>query len=893
MKKHLILLALLVSALGITGCGNSSKSSTYDYGKNYLALVNLSYTADKDYFPVSEYSFSRMETTKDKWIGKIYKKYTFNGYRYSNGVEFVDDAEKVNEYVKKHDFDSDEYVTNEGSYFKHHKTWYIYAYLEPIEYNVTYLGLENARHPDYPSTYTANDRAPLTAPVREKYTFKGWKIIDAFSGMSIGTSDSYPYNEPRDIAMEAIWEATVYNVTYKVPSGISNPNTITQFTSFSDPFTLQDIPSTKYYSFGGWYLNGEKVTTITPSTITGNITLEAKITYNAFTIQYLVDGNVYKSDTLTIASFENYTMPAVPEKEHFTGAWDYTISELDNIVVNAVYTPKTYTVSVVTNIDDFTVEDISITYGDTFEKIYDAISYPDKALIGIYKDQSLSTLLEEDALIDGNMTIYLKWQNVIHISTVEQFGKIPQDPAASYILDTDLDFLGNPIPSIDTFKGTLDGNGHSIYDFINQHPSTGASNALIVNNKGTIKNITFKEGMYTSSGAGHASDTHQAFLTITNSGTIENVKVESCNFSLSPYYSVAKAEYSGGSQFSGILAAINTGAIKNVKVDSNTAVTVLAKAHNLKELNWSDSRMQVNSNFGGIVGDNRGTIENASFEGSLSSSLTWTESVTDIYAGWVRNNYYYLYLAGIAGLNSGDGIIKKSLFSGSIFTYIDLSLHHAFYPYVISGSICGNNNNKVINCVSTETAELRVGGIYEIRAGGLVGNNDVSGAVQASLSKARFNIHHSQTSACLYLGGIVGFNKGSISYCGAYITSYGSLTHEDNKDYFGLFAAEFAEGATAVRSFVIFPHNVVNESFTNFKFGRVASSTGALMNYVYINPAVAESFYYDGVGAVTDADSLETMLSEEILATKLGLKNQGISIDGESFPTIIDAGFNN
>ena len=61
----------------------------------------------------------------------------------------------------------------------------------------------------------------------------------------------------------------------------------------------------------------------------------------AYTATLMVDGKVYKTILYT-AETKKLNLPAVPEKDGYTGKWsDYTLDFSDNLIIEAVYTEKT------------------------------------------------------------------------------------------------------------------------------------------------------------------------------------------------------------------------------------------------------------------------------------------------------------------------------------------------------------------------------------------------------------------------------------------------------------------------------------------------------------------------------------------------------------------------
>ncbi|MBE5739307.1 MAG: hypothetical protein E7349_00465 [Clostridiales bacterium] len=83
-----------------------------------------------------------------------------------------------------------------------------------------------------------------------------------------------------------------------------------------------------------------------------------------YTVTFVADGVTVDTVTYTEGA-ESITEPAVPAKEHYTGAWEaYTLD--GNVTVNAVYTLMEYTVTFVADgktvaVENYTIEDTEIT----------------------------------------------------------------------------------------------------------------------------------------------------------------------------------------------------------------------------------------------------------------------------------------------------------------------------------------------------------------------------------------------------------------------------------------------------------------------------------------------------------------------------------------------------
>ncbi|MBR4030505.1 MAG: hypothetical protein IKJ06_03820, partial [Clostridia bacterium] len=164
------------------------------------------------------------------------------------------------------------------------------------------------------------------------------------------------------------------------------------------------------------------------------------------------------------------------------------------------------------------------------------------------------------------------------------------------------------ILSVDTFSGTLDGNGKGIYDFSISSKNGGLFREL----SGTVKNLTL--GRFSVSGTKETGG-----ITSVNKGTIENCTIKSGRVGTS-------GVYAGG------ICGINTGSglVKNCSNQSDVFSA---------------------SSSGGVCGKNEGIIILSNNTGGIIASA----EVGNAYAG------------GISGQSAG--VIEKCFNNGKVFSY--------------------------------------------------------------------------------------------------------------------------------------------------------------------------------------------------------------------------------
>ena len=152
------------------------------------------------------------------------------------------------------------------------------------------------------------------------YVFKGWdKEITAVED---------------DVIYKAVYTKTAidYTVTFKA-DGVQ-VGEVLSYNLDNPTVTAPAVPAKEGY-VGSWEsvtLNG------------GNKVVNAVYALDVYTVTFMADGVEVGTDTYTIDDKE-ISAPAVPEKAHYTGAWESYTLTTGNVTVNAVYTAVDYTVT--------------------------------------------------------------------------------------------------------------------------------------------------------------------------------------------------------------------------------------------------------------------------------------------------------------------------------------------------------------------------------------------------------------------------------------------------------------------------------------------------------------------------------------------------------------------
>ncbi len=187
-------------------------------------------------------------------------------------------------------------------------------------------------------TYKYGDTALIGEPaVPEKPGYNGkWEL--------------YTLNNT-DMTVNAVYTAKTYTVTF-VADGVE----VKKVTYQHGETTLSGVPDVpeKIGYDGTW-----EAYTLNNT----DMTVNAVYTRKTYTVTFVADGVEVKKVTYQHGETTLSGVPAVPEKAGYTGAWPAYTLENKDIRVEAVYTPKTYTVTFKNGTE--VVETITYKHGET------------------------------------------------------------------------------------------------------------------------------------------------------------------------------------------------------------------------------------------------------------------------------------------------------------------------------------------------------------------------------------------------------------------------------------------------------------------------------------------------------------------------------------------------
>ena len=212
----------------------------------------------------------------------------------------------------------------------------------------------------------------------------------------------------------------------------------------------------------------------------------------------------------------------------------------------------------------------------------------------------------------------------------------------------------------------------------------------------------------------------------------------------------------GGHTITGL--TINQSATSNVGLFAS-----IAEGGTVKNLTLKDVNITADSNAGAIAGENRGTIENCSVSGSVTSSSNnsyvggitgwnYRGTITDCHSSATVEGK--AYVGGIAG--QSDATITACYSTGSVTATKNNTTGYSF-----AGGVVGYNNGAVlIACYATDS--VSGGGDF---VGGVVGSNDSSTLQACYHAKGAVSGPNGTT------GGVAGRNFKDSMFGGGIITA--------------------------------------------------------------------------------------------------------------------------
>ena len=211
-----------------------------------------------------------------------------------------------------------------------------YASVLNGKFELTYLLDGEVYHCD--SVKWGTSLSPLANPEKEGHTFSGWSDIP--ETMPVG-----------DVTVTGSFAVNYYTVTYILDGEVFKAESL----AYGADVVIPDAPAKEGHTFSGW--------SESPATMPANdVTVTGNYSVNQYSLVYMVDGVEYKRYTLDYGA--NITAEAVPEKEGYTFSGWSDIPETmpaGDITVTGSFTVNYYTVTYILDGEVFKTE--SVAYG--------------------------------------------------------------------------------------------------------------------------------------------------------------------------------------------------------------------------------------------------------------------------------------------------------------------------------------------------------------------------------------------------------------------------------------------------------------------------------------------------------------------------------------------------
>lgn len=341
-----------------------------------------------------------------------------------------------------------------------------------------------------------------------------------------------------------------------------------------------------------------------------------------------------------------------------------------------------------------------------------------------------------DTPLNKDVTLYAKlspksFEDYTLIYTAADLASVSEDVAGKYLLAEDVNLKGDIWTPIENFTGTLDGNGHKIFNFVMSE--NNETSGFIRKNSGTIENVTFDD--YDVSTSRNANgDSFFGLIVGQNEGTISNCAVtNNGSFKVANHYSSNTTM----SSYIGSICGSNSegGSIKNVR--SSAIVECAASVGSWK---WADATQNIIA--GGIVGSNVGTVEKSAYHGTMTANV----KINSTEGGRYSNSY----IGGIVGQQKATGEIHTCSSDATLNlvneTGVDLSR---------IGMICASNEGGLVEDCMANGKITRSGNATNSHIGGIVGLDGSAGKISNCYSATEITCT-SDGGGTTIIGGIVG-----------------------------------------------------------------------------------------------------------------------------------------
>lgn len=180
-----------------------------------------------------------------------------------------------------------------------------------------------------------NAYGTLPTPVRKGYNFEGW-YTQTVGGKQIAAATVVANNESH--TLYAQWSAKIYSLTFDANGGTSSETT--RSIAYGERYGQLPVPTKEGYTFAGWYTalkDGKKVTEATVMS-DSNVVVYAIWTPNTYTVTFNGNGGVPSSEKMTVTYSQKYGQLPTAARDYYDFlGWYTSLSGGQKVDMNTVF----------------------------------------------------------------------------------------------------------------------------------------------------------------------------------------------------------------------------------------------------------------------------------------------------------------------------------------------------------------------------------------------------------------------------------------------------------------------------------------------------------------------------------------------------------------------------
>ena len=627
--------------------------------------------------------------------------------------------------------------------------------------------------------YRDGSLATLPEGERRGYDFEGWYTSELLSGSKVTTVS---FGTLADVYY-AKWSVGTYTIRFVADGNLVGTSTysIDKTDVFIPPVPFKSHYSGEWESFELNYTDLTVNAIYTPEII--KITLLTGSEYSYFTLNY----------------GESFELPVPIKTGYEFGGWYYKenpVTDRNGASLAPYYFDGTITLTAkwsgikcqlyFETHGGSAISSVTVDYGTPYT--FTEVPTRDGYFFAGWYDGTLTNEYIDTITITQDTIVHAKWIKSTPIYDADGLKAIANNPYGNYHLMANINLKSEEWTPIDNFYGILNGNGYKIYNFTLR--KNGVDLGFIVNNSGTIKDITFAGIELSNTVSGNISCAISA-VCARNSGKILHVTAEKVNMLVNVssvnannticigaivgdntgvilsctaeselvYKEDVQVSMENGScatyMFLGGIVGKNTANVTNVNADFTVDVNEFVYAYADATHISNAATKYAHLNIGGITGGEYGQLTNA--ESTLSCTLYSNANGTNM-------NYYAAYhparytsIGGAVGAAYESAVIEKVSAHGNM-TLERVGLEATAYEFAIGGVIGKIANGSVSNCISD--VDISIKPSYAGTVGGIAGYVAADGK---AVNVAYYGNITTTSALSGYFGGLAGRVDGALT----------------------------------------------------------------------------------------------------------------------------------